>query len=517
MEQKKILEFDEFLQIIEDKYFLPEFFSRSEKIDTDNIKSTADPKELWVWCLESDSEFISPLFNIPFIRSQFRPFKDKPVIQILFEYFNDPGIHNSVRPNHLFDPKYYRDNYYRHENVPPLIEYLDRETQDIVKPYILFDPDYYYKAHGHILDRSVSALLHFLSKGHLISCNPNPLFSIKFIKKRYLNLPVRQNPLISYLRDNMYNINKTSEYFDGEYLFRKNQIEEINCTPLEYFFMHSSDHSLVTSSHFDPVEYIANSGITKEHPVLDYLTAENKAPPPIHIDPVIKDQIYALAKTDDTVLNNGKIDLNQFQFSQPFISPALRLINKIIPKLSSEYHFILILNQLDSGIVNLLDNLLNSTEYRGPNILIIMPDEDVELRSFDRELNKYIEYIIFNQYFERSNLTNRLKVLTHLMANIKTSRVIVSDSLCGREMLIKYLKPLSSLVPISYYIGSDLDFENKTQDTLNFVNRNSKYFKSLIFENEDIMFRTENFSANAKNHGLEKEFLRFLIPNLRSF
>jgi len=517
MEEKEIKKSEDFLHIIKEKYFLPEYFKRSEKLKIGQATIELEKDDLWSKCLEMDSAFITPLFNIPYIKSQAINFRDKKVVQILIDYFTDVEVSRTVNPNHLFDTEYYVNTYGLDNNQTAIDDYLEKESLGTVKPCSLFDPDYYYKAHGHILDRSGSALLHFLSKGHLISCNPNPLFSVKFIKKRYLNLPVRQNPLISYLRDNMYNINKTSEYFDGEYLFRKNQIEEINCTPLEYFFMHSSDHSLVTSSHFDPVEYITNSGITKEHPVLDYLTAENKAPPPIHIDPVIKDQIYALAKTDDTVLNNGKIDLNQFQFSQPFISPALRLINKIIPKLSSEYHFILILNQLDSGIIKLLDNLLNSTEYQGPNILIIMPDEDVELRSFDRELNKHIEYIIFNQYFERSNLTNRLKVLTHLMANIKTSRVIVSDSLCGREMLIKYLKPLSSLVPISYCIGSDLDFENKTQDTLNFVNKNSKYFKSLIFENEDIMFRTENFSANAKNNGLEKEFLRFLIPNLRSF
>ena len=94
------------------------------------------------------------------------------------------GWREGRRPNHFFDPGWYRATYLATSpDENPLVHYIRRGEAGGCRPICFFDPAWYRSAYG--LARGVSPLAHYLVHRRSQTVAPNPLFDLDFYLARH--------------------------------------------------------------------------------------------------------------------------------------------------------------------------------------------------------------------------------------------------------------------------------------------------------------------------------------------
>ncbi len=100
------------------------------------------------------------------------------------DHFCRHGWQEGRRPNACFDPAWYRELYLADAPaVNPLAHYIRKGEAAGCRPIAYFDPAWYRRAYG--LDRSASALRHYLANRRSQRVAPNPHFDLDYYLARH--------------------------------------------------------------------------------------------------------------------------------------------------------------------------------------------------------------------------------------------------------------------------------------------------------------------------------------------
>jgi len=389
--------------------------------------------------LEVKSKYISPLFDLDYFSIKYNTDVNLLPIEVIYNFLNKEDQFY-FKPNAVFDPIYYIQNNPECD-INPFLHFLITEKSKKSNPSLLFDTKYYYLKYN-LESYPFSALHHYFSIGFRKNRNPNPLFDNQYVISRYY-FSEAENPLSSYLSDNDKGINQTCEHFDGEFFKAKN-IDKIKYdkskTPLENFFLNCTNKSLVTCRKIDPALYIIDNPDVTINPTLHYILNNRKPKISNLISQPIRRQIKSASQIENNLSDRIEEYLMMHSYSQPFISPAFRLIRKIIEQIGQLKPSCIILSQRsdDTELFRTFTIRLKAVleAYKLTEYLVLIPDDNRISHSCTFTHSTFT--VDMHELEPKLKNKHKVKVLNNLLMSLKPRLFINLNTDFGKKYIVDF-------------------------------------------------------------------------------
>lgn len=440
-----------FKDLFDKTYFIDNQF-KDEDLEERNRLGALESKEIFKIASESESKYITPLFDIDYYNESYN-FEFKPLEGLI--HYLQHGWREHKNPIYLFSTEYYlrTNDDVREAGLNPLVHFVKYAKSENRNPHQLFDIKYYGILYPDILRSKLNPLSHYISNGFKENRIPHPLFDSVYVRKKY-GIPLKVDALKFYIQ-NPGKINSTHDLFDGEYYARINKISDFDGkAKLEHYLENESIENCITCRSFDPVYYQKKNKLSLDSsPVIHYLMEgkAKKLAKSTFLTQAIKDQIESAKAIEPKVIrtHRGTEDLYQF-ILPPTYSNEFTLLKKVKENLTLNPDHIFLFSTMRRGgaelfALKIIQSLLRNTEEK---VLIIYTDKANSEADEWIPNNPNVIYLDFQDFEASTDFNQRQNILNHIISITKPKSVMNINSWVGWEMYANYGKSLSKLTKL---------------------------------------------------------------------
>ena len=361
------------------------------------------------------------------------------------------------------------EEFQKNNSSEPFLEFLKRDSYNIIKNSNLFDVDFYLYNYADVANINCNPILHYLKFGASESCNPSESFNTSEYLKQFHNVDL--NPFVHYIlyhsitnkplikfNDKLtcndfnenYEILKESMHFDSSFYLNHNEdVAKSKMDPLVHW----------TKYGFKEVNRNPNNYFSKQYYSNKYL---------------VNGEEYWNPLTHYEIIGKSK-SLKQNMFDISYKNISYNIIEKLINCSSEKTYIIIPVLCISKHISRLVDSLIKYTHC--PFELIIILEHSIK-SDFEEILN---HYSINFQLIEITNSTMIFESMKMTLNSLESDVVILNSYSVVSNNWLNKLK-------IRAYSNEDFGAVSPISNFISNISPNSlkKYDSSILLSVNEI-------------------------------